>query len=176
MKRILAVGATALLLLACASNKPVVQTDHAQGTDFSRYRTYTWAEEPQTQSPIVRDKLVRAIDGQLAAKGWQRTPDGDVALVGQWVAREDVSYNNVSFGIGLGNWGGNSGGGVGASTGTSVPKTTLVGSLIVDMYDAKSKQALWRGTVSGKVPETPEGIDAAVATYIPQMFAKFPPP
>ena len=75
----------------------------------------------------------------------------------------------------LGNWGGNSGGGVGASTGTSVPKTTLVGSLILDMYDAKSKQAIWRGTVSGKVPETPEGIDAAVAQYIPQMFAKFPP-
>jgi len=176
MKRFLAASATALLLVACASNKPVVQTDHAQGTDFSRYRTYTWAEQPQMQSPITRDKLVQAVDAQLAAKGWQRVPEGDVALVGQWVASEDVSYNHFSFGVGLGNWGGNSGGGVGASTGTSTPKTTLVGSLILDMYDAKTKQALWRGTISGNVPETPQGIDTAVATYIPQMFAKFPPP
>jgi opacity protein-like surface antigen len=176
MKRILAASACALLLVACASSRPVVQTDHAQGTDFSRYRTYTWAEEPQTQSPIVRDKLVRAIDAQLASKGWQRVPDGDVALVGQWVAREDVSYNPISFGVGLGNWGGSSGGAIGASTGTANAKTTVVGSLILDMYDAKSKQAIWRGTVSGDVPQTPETIDAAIAQYIPRMFAGFPPP
>lgn len=176
MKRVLIACATALLLAACASGKPVVQTDHARGTDFSRFRTYMWAEEPQIASPLMRDKVVAAIDAQLQSKGWQRTADGDVALVGQWVAHEDTRYNNFSFGVGLGNWGGNSGGAVGASTGTSVPRTSLVGSLIVDMFDARTKQAIWRGTVSGNVPETPQGVDAMIAQQIPQMFAGFPPP
>jgi hypothetical protein len=173
---IAAVTLLALMLGACASSAPVVQTDKAPGVDFSRYRTYTWAEEPNTQSPIVRDKLVRAIDAQLAAKGWQRVAEGDVALVGQIATREDVSYDNVSFGFGLGSWGGNSGGGIGTSTGTSRPRTNLVGSLILDMYDAKTKQAIWRGTVSGDVPQTPETVDAAVAQYVPKLFANFPPP
>ena len=64
--------------------------------------------------------------------------------------------------------------GVGTDTGRSVPKTKLVGSLIFDMYDAKTKQAIWRGTVSGDVPQDPATIDAAIARYIPQMFANFP--
>jgi hypothetical protein len=166
----------AALLAACASGAPVVQTDQAPGVDFSRYRTYTWVEEPQTQSPLVREKLVRAIDAQLAAKGWQRTADGDVALLGRWDATEEVSYSNTSFGIGLGSWGGNSGGGIGTSTGTSRPKSKFVGSLAIDMFDAKTKQALWRATAAGDVPESPAAIDAAIAKVIPQMFAKFPPP
>jgi hypothetical protein len=165
-----------LTLAACASSAPVVRTDQAPGVDFTRYRTYMWVEEPNTQSPIVREKLVRAIDAQLSAKGWQRVPEGDVALVSQIVSREEVSYDNVSFGFGLGNWGGSSGGAIGTSTGTSRPRTNVVGSLIVDMYDAKTKQAIWRGEVSGDVPDTPETIDAASAQYIPKMFAQFPPP
>jgi hypothetical protein len=173
MKRLLLVAM--LALAGCASNAPVVRTDQAPGVDFARYHTYTWVEEPQTSSPIVRDKLVRAIDAQLASKGWQRTPDGDVALLGGWGTREDVSYDSVSFGFGLGNWGGSSGGAIGTSTGTSRPRTNVVGELTLDMYDAKSKQAIWRGTVSGDVPDTPEGIDAAIGRYIPQLFAKFPP-
>jgi hypothetical protein len=177
MKRCFATAfVSALLLVACASSAPVVQTDQAPGVSFAGYRTYMWAEEPNTQSPIVRDKLVRAIDAELAAKGWQRVAEGDVALVGQIVSREEVSYDNVSFGFGLGNWGGSSGGAIGTSTGTSRPRTNVVGSLIIDMYDAKTKQAIWRGTVSGDVPQTPETIDAAIAQYIPRMFAQFPPP
>ena len=164
----------ATLLGACATSQPVVQTDQAPGVDLARFRTYTWVEEPNTQSPIVREKLVRAVDAQLAAKGMQRVADGDVALVGHIATREDVSYNNFSVGLGLGSWGNSGGVGVGTNTGTSVPKTKLVGTLIFDMYDAKTKQAIWRGTVSGDVPQDPATIDAAIARYIPEMFANFP--
>jgi hypothetical protein len=164
-----------LLVAACASQAPVVQTDQAPGVDLARYRTYTWVEEPQTQSPIARDKLIRAIDAQLTAKGWQRVADGEVALVGHLVTREDVSYSHFSMGFGLGSWGSNSGGGVGTSTGTSKPTTKVVGSLIVELYDAKTKQAIWRATASGDVPQTPEAIDAAIAKYIPEMFKTLPP-
>lgn len=162
------------MLAACASGKPVVQTDQAAGVDLTHYRTYTWVEEPQTQSPIVRDKLVRAIDAQLAAKGMQRVADGEIALVGHLETREDVSYNHFSLGFGLGGWGNNGGAGVGTSTGTSVPKTNLVGTLVLDMYDAKTKRALWRATANGDVPQTPEAMDAAIGQYVTKMFEKFP--
>jgi hypothetical protein len=164
----------ACLLAACASSKPVVQSEQAPNVDFSRYHTYSWAEEPQTQSPIVRDKLVRAIDAELAARGLQRVADGDIAVVGHLATQEEVSYNHFSLGLGVGGWGSNSGGGIGGSTGTSTPKTNLTGTLVIDLFDAKSKQAIWRATASGNVPQTPETVDAAIGQYIPQMFAKFP--
>ena len=104
----------------------------------------------------------------------QRVPDGDVALVGHIVTREDVSYDNFSVGLGLGSWGNSGGVGVGTNTGTSVPKTKLVGTVVFDMYDAKTKQAIWRGTVAGDVPQDPAAMDAAIARYIPEMFANFP--
>ena len=167
---------TALLLAACASGAPVVQTDHAPGVNFAQYKTYSWVEKPQTQSPLMQDKLVAAIDAQMAAKGFQRVPDGgDVAVLGSWDSREEVSYSGTSFGFGIGNWGGSSGGAIGTSTGSSKPKSKYVGTLAVDLFDSKSKQALWRGTATGDVPESPQAIDAAIAKVIPQMFAKFPP-
>jgi len=175
--RFAAAFAATLLLAACASSAPVVQTDHAAGVDFSRYRTYSWVEQPHTASPITQDRLINAIDGQLAAKGLQRVPEGgDIALAGRLDTREDVSYHHFSVGLGVGGWGSNSGGGVGTSAGTSTPKTNLVGALVLDMYDAKTRQALWHATASGNAPTTPEKVDATLTSTIPQMFAKFPPP
>ena len=164
-----------LLLAACASHAPVVHTEQAPGFDPGKYHTYTWVEEPQMQSPITRDKYMRAVDAQLSAKGWQRVADaGDVALVGHLETREDVRYNHFSVGFGLGGWGNNGGAGVGTSTGTSVPKTNVVGTLVIDLYDAKTKYALWRGSATSDVPQSPDKVDAAIAATIPQMFAKFP--
>ncbi|HKN78844.1 MAG TPA: DUF4136 domain-containing protein [Lysobacter sp.] len=166
-----------LLLAACASTAPVVQTDHALGVDFAKFHTYTWVEEPQAYSPITRDKLIRSIDAQMAAKGLQRVANGgDIALAGRLDTREDVSYHHFSVGLGVGGWGSNGGAGLGTSTGTSTPKTNLVGTLVIDMYDAKTKQAVWRATASGNAPQTPDKVDASLASAIPQMFAKFPPP
>jgi len=168
---------TALLLAACASGAPVVQTDHAPNVNFAQYKTYSWVEMPQTQSPLMQDKLVNAIDAQLSAKGYRRVPEGgDVAVLGSWDSREEVSYSGTSFGFGIGGWGSNSGGGIGTSTGSSKPKSKFVGTLAVDLFDSKTKQALWRGTVTGDIPASPQAIDAEIAKVIPQMFAKFPPP
>ena len=186
--RLAALAFATLLLAACASTTPVVQSDHALGVDFAKYHTYTWVEEPQAYSPITRDKLIRSIDAQMAAKGLQRVANGgDIALAGRLDTREDVSYHHFSVGLGVGGWGSNGGAGLGTSTGTSrgsrpsrtarpAPKTNLVGTLVIDMYDAKTKQAVWRATASGNAPQTPDKVDASLASAIPQMFAKFPPP
>jgi hypothetical protein len=49
------------------------------------------------------------------------------------------------------------------------------GTLVVDMYDSKSKQLLWRGssedTVSNHAEKNEKNLDKGVA----KMFKKFPP-
>jgi hypothetical protein len=50
-----------------------------------------------------------------------------------------------------------------------------VGTLVIDMYDAKAKQLLWRGsaegTLSDKAAKNENKLDKAVA----KMFKEFPP-
>ena len=43
------------------------------------------------------------------------------------------------------------------------------------MFDTRTKQAVWRGSASGTVPNSPEKVDAAVTAGLDKMFANFPP-
>jgi hypothetical protein len=75
----------------------------------------------------------------------------------------------VAPGFGFGPWGWGWGG-PGA-----VIYTYLQGTLIVDLYDAKTRKMVWRGvatdTVSDKTSTNTEHIDKAVG----KMFDKYPP-
>ena len=44
-----------------------------------------------------------------------------------------------------------------------------------DMFDMKTKQAIWRGTASGTVPDSPEDVNAKAQAGVDKMFAAFPP-
>jgi len=58
---------------------------------------------------------------------------------------------------------------------TTTVRTYDVGTLVVDMFDARSKQAVWRGTASATVPISPERANAAVEAGLDKLFAGFPP-
>lgn len=177
MSRILARIAPWLLLTGCASS-PVVHTDHDAGTDFAGYSRYAWREEPVTESPLVRQRLVSTIDAQLQGKGWRRVPEVDAeAVLAVHVASHeehtiDTFYSEPAW-VGW-NWHGVQG--VGGGYATTRVTTYKIGSLVIDMFDARTQRAIWRATAEGTVPETPEKINAAIDATIPRMFAKFPPP
>lgn len=176
MSGMLARIAPCLLLAGCASN-PVVQTDHAAGTDFARYSRYAWREEPKTQSPLVRQRLIAAIDAQLQGKGWRKVSEAEAdAVLAVHVASHDehtidTFYSEPAWG----NWAWHGVQGVGAGPATTRVTTYKIGTLVIDMFDARAQRAIWRATAEGPVPETPEKINTAIDRTIPRMFAAFPP-
>jgi hypothetical protein len=174
MTRIALVAASALLLAACAS-RPTVQTDHDPAAQFSRYQTYTWREQPEKAPPLVRQRIVAAIDAQLRAKGWTQAPDGDVAIAAHVATREEHSIDTFYDAPMWSGWGWHHGWGIGMGYSRSRVRTYTVGTLVVDMFDARSRQAIWRGTAEGTVPDTPQGVNAAVDDAITRMFQDFPP-
>jgi len=58
---------------------------------------------------------------------------------------------------------------------TTTVHTYDVGTLIVDMFDARTKQAVWRGSASGTVPSSTAQVNAAVEAGLDKLFADFPP-
>ena len=66
---------------------------------------------------------------------------------------------------GMGGW---------ASTSTTVSEYT-VGTLVVDIFDAKSKELLFRGTASDELSDKAEKNQKKLAKASDKMFKDFPP-
>ena len=86
-----------------------------------------------------------------------------------------MALDTTSFGYGYGPgwyWGGM--GGMGTST-TQV-RTYTVGTLIVDIWDIKAKQLIWRGIASDSLSDNPQKNQEKAAKALAKIFEKYPPP
>jgi hypothetical protein len=149
-----------------------VKTDFDHQANFSQYKTYTW----QTIKPAnsLWDARIRsAVDAQLAAKGWTQVDSGgDVAIVAMATSHTERTLQTFYDGMG-GGWRWRGFGGMGEATTTE--EDYKEGTLVLDMYDGKTKQLIWRGssedTVSNSADKNEKNLDKGVA----KMFKKFPP-
>jgi hypothetical protein len=160
-----------LLGSALAQN---VQTDFDHQANFSQYKTYSWQEIKPANS-LWDARIKNAADAQLAAKGWtQVASGGDVAVVAIKTSQTQRTLQTFYDGVG-GGWGWRRFGGGGFGDATTTEQDYKVGTLVIDMYDAKTKQLIWRGsaqdTVSDKATQNEKNLDQGVA----KMFKKFPP-
>lgn len=115
-----------------------VKYNFMPGTDFSKYHTYKWVNIEGGAHPnqIVDAQIKQSVDSQLVSKGLTKT-DGDKAdlLVGYQVAVDKEKQWNA-YGMG----GGVRFGGMGTATSSTIN----VGTLVLDLYDAATKQLVWR--------------------------------
>ncbi|AMJ55308.1 MULTISPECIES: DUF4136 domain-containing protein [Stenotrophomonas] len=172
----LAMALASLTLAACTST-PTVKTDQASNANFSSYHSYYWAQKPSGVAPLVQQRIVDGIDARLRAKGWtQGQSSGDVALAAHVATSQKQTLDTFYSGTGLGGWGWRGGwaGGGGMGSATTTVHTYDVGTLVLDMFDARTQQAIWRGTASGTVPSSPEKVNEAVEAGLNKMFAAFP--
>jgi hypothetical protein len=64
--------------------------------------------------------------------------------------------------------------GMGGTSSTTVSEYT-VGTLVVDIFNAKSKQLLFRGTASDEISDKAEKNEKKLAKASDKMFKDFPP-
>ena len=149
-----------------------VKTDFDHQANFSQYKTYSWQEIKPANS-LWDARIQRAVDAQLAAKGWTKVESGgDVAVVAIATSHTEKTLQTFYDGMG-GGWRWRGFGGMGEATTTE--QDYKEGTLVVDLYDAKTKQLIWRGssedTVSNNAQKNEKNLDKGVA----KMFKKFPP-
>lgn len=168
MKRVAFAAAVALVLAACAS-APDVQTDFDPTAQFSRYRTYAWTVTPESGAPLMRQRITASIDAKLGTMGW--TPasaaTADVLITAHVITREQLSIDSFPSGGGWGGW-------PLPGYGPAHVRSHTVGTLVLDIFDARTKRAVWRGTASGALPKTSDKAIARTQEAIDRMFAGFP--
>ena len=129
---------TVLLLFALgAAFAHQVKTDFDHRANFSQFRTYYW-QQIKPESSLWDARIKDAVDAQLAAKGWTQVDSGgDVAIVAIKTTQTQRSLQTFYDGFG-GRWRWRGFGRMGEAT--TIEQGYKEGTLVVDMYDAKTKQ------------------------------------
>lgn len=157
-------------LFTAVSIAQQVKTDYDRSANFSNYKTFSF-EKVQTADPLWVERVKSAVGGALTAKGLSQVDSGgDISIVAIGMTntqqRLDTFYNG--FGGGW-RWGGRFG------DATTTTETYQVGTLVVDMFDSKTKELLWRGsasdTLSNKSKNNIKNLDKGVQ----KMFKDYPP-
>jgi hypothetical protein len=178
--RLLALGA-AILLAAITGVAASVSVDFDHNVDFSHFKTFAFkfSDDQATlekTAPLIHDDILATITKNLEAGGHKKVDaDPDVYLT-YYVAKEQnatISTGGIGYGPGPG-W--NSGWAhTGGSWGTAntMVSTYDEGTLIIDAFSAKTKNAIWRGAAHAVLPEKMDKAHDKVIHWIDKMFEKW---
>jgi hypothetical protein len=183
MRYIILISLLGLFLLwGCSSL--AYKTDFDPAADFSTYKNYIWYtgkmpdDDALSANPLVKKRVIAGVDKALQAKGFVEgnASDADFVVIVHAGNKQKTQITNYGYGgygygrYGMG-WGGY--GGYGQTDVYQYDETTLV----IDIIDAKKKEMVWRGTVTGVVQELPnqEEQQKRIDAVVDRMLSDFPP-
>ncbi|HWO38734.1 MAG TPA: DUF4136 domain-containing protein [Candidatus Acidoferrum sp.] len=174
LQRIVFVLMAMMGLFAIAAPAQQVKTDYDRSANFGQYKTYSW-EQVKTKEALDVDRIKSAVSAALAAKGWTQVESGgDVSIIALEMTQNQQTLNTFYDGFG-GGWGWRRFGGGGFGEATTTTETYMVGTLVVDLYDTKTKQLLWRGSSSDTLSKNSNKNIKNLDRGVEKMFKKFPP-
>jgi hypothetical protein len=165
------------LLMTGTASAQKVTVDFDREADFSKYKTYAFAQGTPAPETLTNQRIQEAIEAQLAAKGLTRVErDPDLYIIYHCAVDERTQLNTTS----LGGWGWGPGwgrwGGIGDGDIITRVEQIPVGHLMVDIGDTAEKRYIWRGTASKTLSSNPEKNAKTINKEVRKMFEKFPPP
>jgi hypothetical protein len=162
-----------LMLLGTIALAQSVTYDYDRAANFSHYKTYAWIRGTELTDELNHARVVRSIDGALAAKGLARVqpganPDLRVAYHASFDKNLEIAGSTQGlgpFGLGGDRWG------------SARVQPVLVGTLVVDVSDARTKAIVWRSLASSDIRpnDKPETRERKITKATARMFKNYPP-
>jgi hypothetical protein len=176
-----------LALLAIGVNNARAQDvryNFAKDAKFSDYRTYKWVDIKGSDkiNALVQQQIRSALESELATKGLTKTDsdNADLYIGDQAAIGTEKQYNSYSTGWGMGpGWGGGWYGGMGGSEMTTGSTSTIyIGELVLDMYDSKNKDLVWRGVATKTIDKDakPDKQQKNLEKAVAKLLKNYPPP
>jgi hypothetical protein len=163
-----------MLLFAGKLSAQQVKTDYDRNANFGQYKTYSW-EQVKTKDALDVDRIKTAVNAALSAKGLTMVDSGgDVSVIAVEMTHDQQTLNTFYDGIG-GGWGWRRFGGGGFGQATTTTETYKVGTVVVDLFDTKTKQLIWRGTSSDTLSNNSDKNIKNLDKGVEKMFKHFPP-
>jgi hypothetical protein len=156
---------------ACTTTKRAdlqVRVEYDDSTDFSTWTTYRFATFPAeagsgTRYPGLENQVRKAIEDNLAGRGYQRIEDGapDFRIAHEFATRGDHGTDlDRKYASDA------------ASPSTASPSRT--NTLIVKMLHPTTGEVLWQGRVAGFTVDAVQH-QAEIRNAVWRLFVEFPP-
>ena len=143
-----------------------VKVDSNPSAPFATYKTYAWVTGTTAPNPLNDQRLHASVDQRLAARGLaQNAASPDLVVTTHVTTQEHQEL--VPTGFAYGPWWGGYGAGAYVDISTE-------GTLILDFYDARTKQMVWRGVATATASEKPTKNMEKMNKALDKMFEKFP--
>jgi len=161
------------LFTSCSSVK--VNYDYDKNVDFNQFKTYAFQKSGIDKveiSDLDKKRILRAIDEQMAAKGFTKSETPDLLVNIFTREREQVDVNQFYAGWGYGwgygwnpyMWGGN----------TSV-YSYVEATLFIHLIDAKKKELIWQGQGVGVLTQNIDKKEELIKEFVTKILAQYPP-
>jgi hypothetical protein len=171
------VSACAVVVVSTACGYSIkTASDYDRNVSFSTYHSFYVLKGNPSGNPLMDQRATADVKSALTAKGWREVPDGqgDAAVVIHAATKTKHTYETMYDGFG-GGWRWRRGGFGGFGDATTFVTDYKVGSLVVDIFDAKTKQAIWHGSASDALSDNAVSNAQATEQAVDKLFAAFPP-
>ena len=162
-----------MTLLGTITLAQSVTYNYDRAASFSNYKTYAWTGGTELTDELNHARVVRAIDAVLVAKGLARVEPNahpDVVVAYHASFEKNLEINGPLPWVGSARPGRR-------SVGVARVQPVLVGTLVVDISDARTRAIVWRSLASSDISPTdkPESRDKKIARATEKMFKNYPP-
>jgi hypothetical protein len=173
MKTAVAFFALVLALSSCAPSV-TVRSDYDRQAKFSRYNTYTIKTDPARNndpimgSPLNQKRITEVLDAEMKARGYTRVEDTAADLLITFGTdsrdRQQIQSNNTMSSMWW--W-------MGPQNNIS-SRTYEENRIIVNIFDAQTKNMVWQGWASGQLGDRKRDRDLVVRETVYKIMREYP--
>lgn len=159
-----------IILLAGYVSAGDVSVDYDHSFDFNTLKTFSVKIGTAWGNPISEKRVIEEFTAALTKKGWTQAEEAnaDAMVILHGASQQKKDLNTFYSGYGGFRWSG-------MGTATTTVSEYTVGTLVCDIFDAKSKSLVFRGIAQGEVSDKPEKNVKKLQKASEKMFKDFPP-
>lgn len=167
MNRRFALCAVLLCMTSAVAFGQQVSVNYNRSQSFSPYHTYAWGgnNANQIKNSILAQSAQSDINMAMQAKGLRMVQESempDLILTSSGGMKQSTSYSAMGMR------------GIGGGFGSITPQQNVEGTLIVELFDAKTQSIVWRGIAQDTLSNNGEKNTKAVGNAINKMFKQWP--
>jgi hypothetical protein len=167
MKKRYTLFAMLLCITSAIAIAQQVSVNYLPSVSFGQYHTYAWGgnNANQIQNSILAQVAKQDIDSALQSKGLTLVTEDknpDIIVTANGGMKQQTSYQA---------WGMR---GFGGGMGSITPEQNVVGTMIIDLFDAKTHALLWRGIAQDTLTNNGDKNQKLVQSAVSKMFKQWP--
>jgi hypothetical protein len=167
MKRRFALCAVLLCMTSAVAFGQQVSVNFNRSVSFAPYHTYAWgaSNANEIKNSILAQNAQGDVNTALQSKGLRMVQESempDLLLTVSGGMKQTTSWSAMGMR------------GIGGGFGSITPQQNVEGTMIVELFDAKTQSIVWRGIAQDTLSNNGEKNTKTVANAVNKMFKQWP--